>query len=280
MKEPLAPDELDDMNKFIASLPPVMLRCSLPIVEKRGDTIVVHGTANLIEFHTGLYGFTAAHVLDPFGDTQRDLFYQTSHGLFALGDWERTSKAEDAIDLAASRIRPDLVEHLAEFHPIQVTNLPLRPPYNFSANLVAGFPFVCARPGSIPNMAAAEAVQYCIGTSPYTGSTEGFRTYLPAFHLLMEADIADCVDQTGNAARFLTYTGWEARFPADLGGISGAAIWAIHSEPTEKGPMLSPYVVGVEHLVYPDRNCMQGTKIEQLLLRMQQWFPEIMQRPR
>jgi hypothetical protein len=250
------------LNQYLESLIPAEVReAAVPLVLVQGSTLTQFGTGTLLRIADESFVVTASHVISKAEERQGGLCIAGPHGSFVplAGEW--LCSAEGHADVAVARLAAVSNQPLAEARFLRYGDVSMRGDLSTGVFVVFGYPSLWSEPStSAKTVLQFGTFQYV--TYPFDGETAALGNYERHWHLLLTARLEGTTDLEGKPVEFRNRQGFPARFPRDLGGISGCSVWKVGdlAKPLPKWKHERPKLVGVQTGVYDGAGVIKATR--------------------
>lgn len=272
-------DEIEHYRRLSEFVPKFAWDSTVPITVRRGDQLAQHGTGTLFAVGDDKFLITAAHVITSANHAGNAVSAANLEGEFVSlgGNWmlSNDEESDGVLDVAGYRLDE---EQATRFHSARFLRLS-DVSFDFDAGhgvyCIFGFPVIWTHESSDdPSKLSSKAIEYT--TYAYEGNTSPLAGYDERFHLLLEASLDEARDENAMPVEFRYSGGVPARFPADLGGISGCSVWHIGDRrfKIEEWPTVEPRVVGIETSVYGAKSVMRATRWNAAATMLYKCFPQ------
>lgn len=258
--------------------------CTVGIVIAIGDTVHQFGTGTLFAVADHHFVVTAGHVIRQAQESDKTLAVTASGSQLvpvADDEWKVTSARQygslgDPLDIAVYRLPPDVVASFDGRLFLRFEDISFETPLPTAVYSVFGFPAILAQPSSD----ATERVQlqpFQFTTYRFDRSTDHLDGFQDGLHILLDAQRQQATDTDGAPAVFVDNSGNEARFPGDLGGISGCSVWHIGDRmtPIPEWNVESARIVAVQTSVYHSSQAIKATRWVAVSTLIHEAFPEL-----
>jgi hypothetical protein len=229
------------------------------IMVKRGPRLQVKGTGTLFRIGQETFIVTAAHVVNneergqlymfPFGGTIDDVLPLCGADNF---------DDRDHVDVAVTRLVPEVAEIIPSERCLRVSDVTFDKPSAESYFTVFGFPeFMC-------NQEAGQLrlINYHHAGPTYDGDPHTLEHHDPNLSIVISADGCETRGTDGKVVD-LCYPGTNVsvRYPMELKGISGGAVWQIarHYGDVRRDAERAR-VVGIEVAICQSKRCIRATR--------------------
>ncbi len=235
------------------------LGASVAILIVRGSTLSVHGSGTLFRLGTESFVITAAHVINQANASNLCILPADSKGPSAILPLEgETALADDdKIDVAAMRLKASTAEKIEPRRCLRLDDVSFDDDIDAALFTVFGFPTML----SYDEKSILRVTKFFhLAAMPEKRPTS-LRCFDPRHNFLIDADGDETRGLDGKVVDFVYRGGVRARFPKDLGGISGGSVWKIADGPNDHHRGSEPArLVGVETCVYSNPPCIQATR--------------------
>lgn len=266
-----------------ARIPAVAWHATVAIIIEFNRTLKPFGTGTLLKVADQLFVVTAAHVVRQAKKDDGSLCLAGEHGTLvpADGEWFYSAEGQygshtDPFDVAVLPLAENIAAKLGAKGFLRLHDVGFDEDFEAGIYCLYGFPTLWA---SISTEATpvmvAKPFQYV--SYAFEGSTTGLSEYQERFHLLLTADPSETTDLGGDRQVFRAKGNFPARFPHDIGGISGCSVWKIGDRrvPLAEWGKLTPRVVAVETSVYGNRKIIKATKWIAVSTLLAEAFPDL-----
>jgi hypothetical protein len=253
-------------------------------------SIVVADRPNAYQLGTGIlfavadihFVITAAHVIRIAQGKDKTIGISNGRGSFYVPDkdWYVTCPFQygsvvDPFDIAIYQLPPDKLEQFSGKKFLRLSDVDFDEPSATAVYSLFGYPGIWAAPGSMDDPTVSlKALEFT--TYAFDEDVSDLTNYKPEFHLLMGATFGECTDIDASPMSFRRRDGREARFPGDLGGISGCCVWRIGDLRIPlKEWRQQPLMVAVQTSVYPNKAVIQATRWVGVTTLIHEAFPEL-----
>lgn len=279
---PLPSQEAAIAQAMAACVSKLMTSSTVAIVGAKAPVVRQIGSGTLLAVADLRFVVTAAHVVREAASKGLTLGATGVNGgqFTALaGQWILTAtstSANDRHDVAIYKLDDHQIKRLDGVEFVRISDA------SFDHDLSTGYFVVTGFPGMWSTVLDGEdkimkskLLQY--GTFSFSGSTTALGGYDATQHFLLEASPAAVLDHAGRPTSFRTRTGFSARMPSDLQGISGCSVWKI-------GDLTSPIttwtksgcrIVGIETGVFEERQAIKATRWNAVTTLLYNAFPTL-----
>lgn len=259
-----------------AQIPKHVETSSVVLVEALGKTVRQLGSGTLVALAEKRFVVTAAHVIL---EAQRKsstlgVGVGTAGNFVAVtGDW---TVSEALFDIAVYELKSDQINQMKGCSYIRIADVAFNSDLSNALFVVTGFPSVWASPsGSEDEVVALKHLQYW--TYSYDGPVNGFDGYSDRYHFLLHAKPEELLGSDGKQFVFKGWSGFSARLPEDLKGISGCAVWRVGDirAPASTWSPEDVKLVGVETGIFKTNTAIKVTRWALVTTLLYQTVPEV-----
>jgi hypothetical protein len=264
-------------------IPPEAWQSTVAIVIVCGTELRQFGTGTLFRVADQSFIVTAGHVIKDANKSQNDLCITCSNGSFVQvhGIWMCSAEGQygttkDPFDVALLPLDSTIVAKLSDKSFLRLDDVCLIDDLSNGMFCLFGYPALWSQNSiNTDQYLLLKPFQYT--TYAFDGSTEALDGYQSRFHLLLSADLLGSTDIDGRQIKFRSRHGLPARFPGDLGGISGCSIWMIGDvkRPIQEWKKERPKIVAVQTGVFNDLGIIKTTRWVAVSTLMYEAFPEL-----
>jgi hypothetical protein len=283
MKEPEMITQKQLNETLEARIPPVAWDATVAIVIEINRTLRQFGTGTLLKIADQLFVVTAAHVIRQAKKLDGSLCLAGKKGTYAPadGEWFFSTEGQygthvDPFDVAVLPLAEHIADKLGTSVFLRLHDVCFDEDFAGGIYCLYGFPTLWASVSTeaTPVM-VAKPFQYV--SYAFEGTTTQLSEYQERFHLLLTADPAETTDLKGDRQVFRTKENFPAKFPDDIGGISGCSVWKIGDRriPLAEWKRFAPKVVAVETSVYARHKIIKATKWIAVTTLLSVAFPEL-----
>ena len=263
-------------------IPALAWDATVAIVAATGTTLYQFGTGTLFRVADESFVVTAAHVPKVAEKKGLRLCITGVDGFIPLPRrWigsadQQYGTNSDPFDVAVVQLGPDCVQKLTAKVFLRFDDIISSDDLTSGVFTVFGYPACWSRPsGNRSEVLELKPLQYT--TYAFEGDTDALEEYQQRFHLLLSAAIEETSEITGNPVAFSDRQGLPARFPGDLGGISGSSVWKIgdRATPIRDWKSRAPKLVGVQIGVYHRKKIIKATRWIAVSTLLHEAFPAL-----
>lgn len=272
-------DEIEHYQRLSELVPSHPWDATVPILIQRGTQLAPHGTGTLFAVGTDCFLITAAHVLRSAKDTETSVYAATPENDFVQlsGNWivSNDEESNGVLDVAGLILGDELKQRFESARLLRLSDVSFDFNVQYGVFCVYGYPAIWMHKNDEnPSTLDSKAIQYA--TYTYEGSTSSLKDFDSRYHLALNASLDEARDENAEAVDFSYRGGVPARFPGDLGGISGCSVWHVgdRRHTLEKWPTVEPRIVGIETCVYPTKAVMRATRWNAVATMLHNCFPQ------
>ncbi len=255
-------------SKVTAQTPTYAWDCTVGIVIAHNDAVHQFGTGTLFAVADHFFVVTAGHVIKEASKHKKTLAITSAGSRFipVVNDWQVTSggqygSPDDPLDVAIYRLQPEAVKRLDGKRFLRFDDIEFDEQSPTAVYTLFGFPSIWAAPASDPHTKLKlRPLQYT--TYRFDRSAKQLENYQDDLHILLDAEVQQTTNDDGVHQPYVDHTGRLAKFPEDLGGISGCSVWRIGDlkSPIESWGSETSRIVGVETAVYHSRRAIKVSR--------------------
>lgn len=261
------PSQLAEVTRAMsACVPELTVTSTVGIVAAKAPVIRQLGTGTLLAIAEHRFVVTAAHVIREASQDALTLGISGgTNGQFIAtgGTWilSGDQPSDGRCDVALYELDKEQCCRLTDVDFIRIADVAFTEDLSTGFFVLTGFPTMWSTTiNGSDDLMKSKLLQY--GTYALEGSTAGLLDYNPIHHFLLEATPAELLDHTGEPTTFRTRTGFSAKIPNDLLGVSGCSVWMIGNlnKPVETWTKADSRLVGIETAVYSTRGAIKVTR--------------------
>jgi len=270
-------------SQIESHVPPKAWQSTVAIVIVCGTELRQFGTGILLRIADQSFIVTAGHVIKDARKSQNSLCITCSNCSFVQvhGTWICSAEGQygttkDPFDVAVLPLDSAVVAKLSDKSFLRLDDISFIDELSDGIFCLFGYPALWSQPSvNTDQHLSLKPFQYT--TYAFDGSTNALDGYQSRFHLLLSADLLGSTDIDGKQIRFRDRRGLSARFPGDLGGISGCSVWMIGDvkRPIQEWKREHPRIVGVQTGVYRERQIIKATRWVAVSTLLYEAFPEL-----
>jgi hypothetical protein len=253
------------------------------IMRVQRPNVYQFGTGTLVRVADESFLVTAAHVVEQAMKHENSLCITGAKNRFVglRGDWISSSSgerkaSEDQHDVGIVRLHAQTCDELNGARFLRFDDVSLSEDLATGVFCIFGFPAIWAGQSTdddtVTNLKRLQYTSYA-----FDGDTRSLLGYEPQIHLLLSADLAESKDLHGGDVAYSDRKGNSARFPGDLGGISGCAVWKMGDlkVPLAEWGKQRPKLVAVQTGVYHGPRAIKATRWAFVVALMRQALPSL-----
>jgi len=223
-------EEIEHYQRLSGFVPKHAWDATIPILIRCGTQLTQHGTGTLFAVGADCFVITAGHVLRSAKEAGTGLYAATSRKDFLQlgGTWTVSDdeKSDGVFDVAVFQLANESQRRFQSSNFLRLSDVSFDFNIEYAVYTVFGFPSIWThKKESDKSTLVAKAFQYT--TYTYESSTSSLENFDPRHHLALGVSLDESRDENANFVDFSYSGGVSARFPADLGGISGGSVWHI-----------------------------------------------------
>lgn len=270
-------------SAMTAQIPSKAWDSTVGIVIAHDGAVHQFGTATLFAVADHFFVVTAGHVIKQASKLKKTLAITSagSHFVPVVNDWQVTSGGQygsfdDPFDVAIYRLQADAVERLDGKRFLRFSDIEFDEQSPTAVYTLFGFPGIWATPATDPNT-KLKLRPFQLTTYRFGRSTESLDNYQDWLHILLDAQAHQATNDRGDHQPYLDHTGRPAKFPGDLGGISGCSVWRIGDlkNPIESWGSETSRIVGIETSVYHARQAIKVSRWIAVSTLIHETYPEL-----
>ncbi len=272
-------DEIEHYQRLSEFVPSHAWNSTVAILIRRGEQLAQHGTGTLFAVGNDCFLITAAHVLETARNAGNAIYASNLEGKFVQlgGEWmlSNDEASEGTLDVAGYKLSEDLKNEFQSSRFLRLSDVSFDFDAEHGVYTIFGFPSIWTHKSEEnPSNLSSKAIEYT--TYAYEGNTSPLEGFDDRFHLAITASLDEARDKDAKEADFSYRGGVPARFPGDLGGISGCSVWQIGDlrYKLEEWPTVEPRIVGIETCVYPTKSVMRATRWNAAATMLYKCYPE------
>lgn len=230
-------------------------KSTVNIVVLQNKQLAQHGSGSLYRVGNESFLVTAGHVVEQALRHGCAMGLSGSDGRYVAIEGESINSKE-SVDVSAVRLSDRVVEKLIGCTFLTMNDVSLTTDLSQGIFTLFGYPAIWVKDdGEIMDLKRFQFTSYAFEGDPSV--LDGFDG---RFHFLVNGQLIELTEDDGTQVQFKKQDGSPARFPKDLGGISGCPVWKIADLPAIRcgEPGEGPRLVGVQTGVYSA--CMKATR--------------------
>jgi hypothetical protein len=245
-------------------------RCSVQILQKRGDNLHGHGTGMLFRIADDSFLVTASHVYQDATEQPLRIAGPNRKIVPLAGTW---FLGQEPLDVAVLKLDSFVLEHLETDSFLRLNHVSFEEDFSKSMFTIFGFPQIM----STDEKGVLRRTRFHFMTYGFTGNTTTLEDYQHDHHFLLRAALSEATTIKGRPLEFNYRGGVSAPFPRELRGMSGCSVWKIAdaNSPTRFRNSEHARIVGVQTGVYHKEECIKATKWAAVIGVIVQAIPEL-----
>jgi len=266
------------------SIPALATTSTVALVDSRSEVIRQRGSGTLIAVADQTFVLTAAHVVrhaKAAGATLGVSSYGSKRFVAVAGKWIMSSGGSqeseaDPNDVAVYELSNDQRERLTGCEFVRIADVSFLRDISNGYFVVIGFPGIWSTVLDGTEMTMkSRLLQY--GTYAFSGNVVALAGYDERRHFLLQATPSLLFDQNGEQTEFRTRSGFAAKVPDDLGGISGCSVWLIGDVSTSADTWAAQRsrLIGIETGVYNLRGAIKATRWNAVISLLYKAYPHL-----
>jgi len=266
------------LRAMAASIPDAVANSAVAIVGANRPTVRQFGSGTLVAVADRRFVVTAAHVVRDARNAKSTVGIAVAGDDYFIATPETWIVSQgDSFDLAICPLDQSQSERLAKSTFVRIGDVSFQADLSRGFFVVFGYPSIWSTQSTDSHdVMQLRALQY--STYAHGGDTAALAGYDSRYHLLLDARPEQMFDASGATMRFTTRSGYSARMPDDLRGISGCGVWMIGdlTASCEKWRADQARLVGVETGVFTGRAAaIKATRWNAVMTLMHEAFADL-----
>jgi hypothetical protein len=263
-------------------VPELAVRSTVAIVGAKAPVVRQIGSGTLLAVADFRFVITAAHVLREATRQEYTLgvsgaasgYFTALAGKWMLSMGSTNDASDDKYDVALYQLDDSQIARLGSAQYVRIADASFERDMSKGYYVVSGHPAMWSTvlDGAEDTM-KSKILQY--GTHAFSGSSNALDNFDADHHFLLEATHDQVLDHTGAPVTFRTRSGFNARMPDDLPGVSGCSVWKIGdlSTPIDRWSKKTARIVGVETGFYSTRRVIKVSRWNAVTTLLYNAFP-------
>jgi hypothetical protein len=275
------PEKTELTKAICASVSRLSVSSTVAVLGMNPTTSRQIGSGTLLAVADRRFVLTAAHVIRQATEMKCTIGIGATLGsgiTLAPNKWLLSAKSQgdDRLDVALCELDDSERFNLNGSEYVRIADACFDRNLSDSFFVVSGFPAIWSTTSnSSEKKMKAKLLRYA--TFVFSGSTVGLNGFQTDNHFLVQASPSELVDENGIETDFRMRSGYKARMPGDLLGMSGCSVWRVGrtTEPPSSWGNYPSQIVGVQTGVYSDVGAIKATRWNAVTSLLYKAYPDL-----